>query len=185
MKRLLATLSLLGALGMGMAFGGSAWAADEAAAPAATATEAAAPAAAPATEAPAAPAAATAPAEAAPAAPAPSLSKSDNAWILVSAALVILMSIPGLALFYGGLVRSKNMLSVLMQVFVTFSLISVLWVVYGYSLVFTEGGSFFGVLSKLFLNGVTIDSLGATFSKGVLGNVCGRLLICKPSCSTT
>ncbi len=167
MKRLLATLSLLGALGMGMAFGGSAWAADEAAAPAATATEAAAPAAAPATEAPAAPAAATAPAEAAPAAPAPSLSKSDNAWILVSAALVILMSIPGLALFYGGLVRSKNMLSVLMQVFVTFSLISVLWVVYGYSLVFTEGGSFFGVLSKLFLNGVTIDSLGATFSKGV------------------
>ena len=163
MKRLLATLSLLGALGMGMAFGGSAWAADEAAAPAAvTATEAATPAAA----APAA-AAEAAPAEAAPAAPAATLSKSDNAWILVSAALVILMSIPGLALFYGGLVRSKNMLSVLMQVFVTFSLISVLWVVYGYSLAFTEGGSFYGVLSKLFLDGVTIDSLGATFSKGV------------------
>ena len=157
MKRLLATLSLLGALGMGMAFGGSAWAADEAAAPAAvTATEAATPAAA----APAA-AAEAAPAEAAPAAPAATLSKSDNAWILVSAALVILMSIPGLALFYGGLVRSKNMLSVLMQVFVTFSL------VYGYSLAFTEGGSFYGVLSKLFLDGVTIDSLGATFSKGV------------------
>ena len=163
MKRLLATLSLLGALGMGMAFGGSAWAADEAAAPAAvTATEAATPAAA----APAA-AAEAAPAEAAPAAPAATPSKSDNAWILVSAALVILMSIPGLALFYGGLVRSKNMLSVLMQVFVTFSLISVLWVVYGYSLAFTEGGSFYGVLSKLFLDGVTIDSLGATFSKGV------------------
>ncbi len=163
MKRLLATLSLLGALGMGMAFGGSAWAADEAAAPAAvTATEAATPAAA----APAA-AAEAAPAEAAPAAPAATLSKSDNAWILVSAALVILMSIPGLALFYGGLVRSKNMLSVLMQVFVTFSLISVLWVVYGYSLAFTEGGNFFGVLSKLFLDGVTTDSLGATFSKGV------------------
>lgn len=168
MKRLLATLSLLGALGMGMAFGGSAWAADDAAAPAAAVTtEAAAPAAAaPAAEAPAA-AAEAAPAEAAPAAPAFSLSKSDNAWILVSAALVILMSIPGLALFYGGLVRSKNMLSVLMQVFVTFSLISVLWVIYGYSLAFTEGGAFFGVLSKLFLNGVTIDSLGATFSKGV------------------
>jgi Amt family ammonium transporter len=66
---------------------------------------------------------------------------------MVSAALVILMSIPGLALFYGGLVRSKNMLSVLMQVFVTFSLISVLWVVYGYSLAFTEGGSFFGTCS--------------------------------------
>ena len=158
MKRLLATLSLLGVLGMGMAFGGSAWAQDTAAEPAAAvATEAAAPAA----------AAEAAPTEAVPAAPAATLSKSDNAWILVSAALVILMSIPGLALFYGGLVRSKNMLSVLMQVFVTFSLISVLWVVYGYSLAFTEGGSFYGVLSQLFLDGVTIDSLGATFSKGV------------------
>ena len=97
----------------------------------------------------------------------PAMSKADNAWIMVSAALVILMSIPGLALFYGGLVRTKNMLSVLMQVFVTFSLISVLWVVYGYSLAFTEGGSFYGVLDKLFLRGVTPDSLGATFSKGV------------------
>jgi len=102
----------------------------------------------------------------APAAPAV-LSKADNAWIMVCAALVILMSIPGLALFYGGLVRSKNMLSVLMQVFVTFSLISVLWVVYGYSVAFTEGGAFFGTLDKLFLSGVTPDSLGATFSKGV------------------
>ena len=97
----------------------------------------------------------------------PVMSKADNGWIMVSAALVILMSIPGLALFYGGLVRTKNMLSVLMQVFVTFSLISVLWVVYGYSLAFTEGGSFFGVLDKLFLKGITPDSLGATFSKGV------------------
>lgn len=95
------------------------------------------------------------------------LSKADNAWIMVCAALVILMSIPGLALFYGGLVRSKNMLSVLMQVFVTFSLISVLWVVYGYSVAFTEGGAFFGTLDKLFLSGVTPDSLVATFSKGV------------------
>jgi Amt family ammonium transporter len=94
--------------------------------------------------------------------------KGDNAWLLVSAALVILMSIPGLALFYGGLVRSKNMLSVLMQVFVTFSLISVLWVVYGYSWAFTEGGNFFGVLDKLFLKGITVDSVVATFSKGVV-----------------
>ncbi|MEF8721697.1 MAG: ammonium transporter [Candidatus Accumulibacter delftensis] len=98
---------------------------------------------------------------------APQLSKADNGWIMVCAALVILMSLPGLALFYGGLVRTKNMLSVLMQVFVTFSLISVLWVVYGYSLAFTEGGSFFGVLDKAFLKGITADSLGATFSKGV------------------
>ena len=103
----------------------------------------------------------------APAAPAFTMSKADNAWIMVCAALVILMSIPGLALFYGGLVRSKNMLSVLMQVFVTFSMISVLWVVYGYSMAFTEGGSFFGTLDKLFLKGITPDSLGATFSKGV------------------
>ena len=94
--------------------------------------------------------------------------KGDNAWLLISAALVILMSIPGLALFYGGLVRSKNMLSVLMQVFVTFSLISVLWVVYGYSWAFTEGGNFVGVLDKLFLKGITVDSVVATFSKGVV-----------------
>ena len=87
---------------------------------------------------------------------------------MVCAALVILMSIPGLALFYGGLVRTKNMLSVLMQVFVTFSLISVLWVIYGYSAAFTEGNQFFGVLDKLFLKGVTIESVGATFSKGVV-----------------
>ncbi|MEI7431654.1 MAG: ammonium transporter [Betaproteobacteria bacterium] len=94
--------------------------------------------------------------------------KGDNAWLLVSSALVILMSIPGLALFYGGLVRSKNMLSVLMQVFVTFSLISVLWVVYGYSWAFTEGGNFVGVLDKLFLKGITVDSVAATFTKGVV-----------------
>ena len=94
--------------------------------------------------------------------------KGDNAWLMISAALVILMSIPGLALFYGGLVRTKNMLSVLMQVFVTFSLISVLWVVYGYSLAFTEGGAFFGTLDKLFLKSITVDSVAATFSKGVV-----------------
>ena len=112
----------------------------------------------------AAPAAAEA---AAAAAPVMTVNKGDNAWVLISAALVILMSIPGLALFYGGLVRTKNMLSVLMQVFVVFSLISVLWVVYGYSLSFTEGGSFIGTLDKLFLKGITVDSIAATFSKGV------------------
>ena len=122
---------------------------------------------APAASAPAATASVAAPAATDAAAPAPTVNKGDNAWVLVSAALVILMSIPGLALFYGGLVRSKNMLSVLMQVFVVFSLISVLWVVYGYSLSFTEGGNFLGTLDKLFLKGVTPDSVAATFSKGV------------------
>jgi len=84
-----------------------------------------------------------------------------------------MMSIPGLALFYGGLVRSKNMLSVLMQVFVTFSMIVVLWIIYGYSIAFTEGNSYFGGLSRLFLNGVFDPMKGefstaATFSKGVV-----------------
>jgi Amt family ammonium transporter len=114
-------------------------------------------------------AAAAAVADAAPAAAAaaPTVNKGDNAWLMVSTAFVILMSIPGLALFYGGLVRSKNMLSVLMQVFVTFSVISVLWAVYGYSIAFSEGNAFFGSLDKLFLKGITPDSIAATFSKGV------------------
>ncbi|MBC7939444.1 MAG: ammonium transporter [Chitinophagaceae bacterium] len=85
----------------------------------------------------------------------------------VATALVILMTIPGLALFYGGLVRSKNMLSVLMHVFMIFALISVLWVVYGYSLAFTASTPYFGTLDKLFLKGITPDSIAATFSKGV------------------
>ena len=97
----------------------------------------------------------------------PKVDKGDTAWMLVSTALVILMTIPGLALFYGGMVRSKNTLSVLMQVFVTFCLISVLWVIYGYSITFTGGGAFFGGLSKLLLSGVNGESLAATFSKGV------------------
>ena len=101
------------------------------------------------------------------AAAAPVVNKGDTAWMLICTALVALMSIPGLALFYGGLVRAKNMLSVLMQVFVIFSLMMVLWFVYGYSVAFTEGNAFFGGLSKLFLNGVTVDSVAATFSKGV------------------
>ncbi|MBE2260007.1 MAG: ammonium transporter [Rhodobacteraceae bacterium] len=158
MKRIFAILALLGAVSTGA----PAWADENPAGASATRTAIVV------AQAPAATAevAATASAVAA-AEPAPTLSKADNAWIMVCAALVILMSLPGLALFYGGLVRTKNMLSVLMQVFVTFSLISVLWVVYGYSLAFTEGGSFFGVLDKVFLKGITADSLGATFSKGV------------------
>jgi Amt family ammonium transporter len=131
--------------------------------------EDAAPAAAPAVAAPAAsavaPAEAAAPAEPA-AAPAPN--KGDTTWMIVATLLVIMMSIPGLALFYGGLVRSKNMLSVLMQVMMIFSLVTVLWFIYGYSLAFTEGGSFFGSFDRLFMKGLTPDSAGATFSKGVV-----------------
>ena len=106
-------------------------------------------------------------------APAPTPNKGDTAWMMTSTALVLLMSVPALALFYGGMVRSKNMLSMLMQVFVVFSLITVLWCVYGYSLAFTEGNAFFGGFDRLFLKG-TFDSAkgefstAATFSKGVV-----------------
>ncbi len=99
---------------------------------------------------------------------APVPDKGDTAWMIVATLLVALMTIPGLALFYGGLVRTKNMLSVLMQVFTVFSLCIVLWVIYGYSLAFTEGNAFFGGFSKILLKGVTIDSVAATFSKGVV-----------------
>ena len=141
MKKLLASL----ALGLGLLIGGTAViaqtspsapapAASAPAAEAAAAPAAAAPAAAPAAAAPAAPAAA------APAAPVPN--KGDTAWMTMATALVIFMTLPGLALFYGGLVRSKNMLSVLMQVFCVSALIYVLWVIYGYSLAFgrSHGG---------------------------------------------
>ncbi len=101
------------------------------------------------------------------AAPAPTPNKGDTAWMLVSTVLVSLMVIPGLALFYGGLVRQKNMLSVLMQVFMIFSLMAVLWAIYGYSVAFTGGSPFYGGLSKAFLAGITPESLAATFSKGV------------------
>jgi len=101
------------------------------------------------------------------AAPTPVPNKGDTAWMTVSTVLVILMTIPGLALFYGGLVRSKNMLSLLMQVFVVTSLIYVLWAIYGYSLAFTAGNPFIGSLDKLFFKGMTPDSVAATFSKGV------------------
>ena len=99
---------------------------------------------------------------------APVPDKGDTAWMMVATVLVSLMTIPGLALFYGGLVRTKNMLSVLMQVFTVFCLCMVLWVLYGYSLAFTEGNAFFGGFSKILLTGVTVDSVAATFSKGVV-----------------
>jgi len=156
MKKLLVSF----ALGLGLLAGSvTAWAqAAPAEAPAAVAAAAEAP-------------AAAAPAEAAPA-PAPVPNKGDTAWMMVATLLVILMTIPGLALFYGGLVRSKNMLSVLMQVMVTFSLIAVLWFVYGYSIAFTEGNAFFGGFDRLMMSGVWDNvagtfANGATFSKGV------------------
>jgi ammonium transporter, Amt family len=171
MRKLLASLALgLAVLG----FSAASFAADDAAsAPAAAVAAASAPA-----------ADASAPAAAAAASGAAStptivetVNKGDVSWMLVSTALVIMMSIPALALFYGGLVRSKNMLSVLMQVFVTFSLIVVLWAVYGYSFAFTQGSGwsspFFGGTSRLFLKD-TFDvmkgtfSNAATFSKGVV-----------------
>ncbi|MCK0506092.1 ammonium transporter [Aromatoleum anaerobium] len=98
---------------------------------------------------------------------APIVEKGDVAWIMTSTLLVLFMALPGLALFYGGLVRSKNMLSVLMQVMVVFSLIAVLWVFYGYSLAFTEASPFIGSLDKLFLAGVTTDTLADTFTDNV------------------
>ena len=106
-------------------------------------------------------------------APKPVPNKGDVTWMLVSTAFVLMMSVPALALFYGGMVRSKNMLSMLMQVFVVFSLVTVLWCIYGYSLAFTEGNAFFGGFDRLFLKG-TFDSAkgefanAATFSKGVV-----------------
>jgi ammonium transporter, Amt family len=178
MKKLLASL----ALGMSLLAGGSAVLAQApaasaavAAAPAASAAPADTKAAAPAASAPAASAAAApaSAASAAPAASAPVPNKGDTAWMMISTVLVILMTVPGLALFYGGLVRSKNMLSVLMQVMVTFSLIVVLWFIYGYSLAFTEGNAFIGGFDRLFMKGIWDNAAGtfanaATFSKGVV-----------------
>ena len=142
-KKIFALIALCGVLGFSLpSF------AEDAAAPAeaAVTTEAAAPA----------------------AAPAPVPNKGDTTWMLTATCLVILMTIPGLALFYGGMVRTKNMLSVLMQVFATFCLLSILWAIYGYSVAFTEGNAFFGGLSKMFLKGITPDSVAATWSKGVV-----------------
>ena len=168
MKKLLASLALGFSLLTSSAFVLAQAPAEAAAAsaPAASAPEAAPPAAAVA----AAPAAAAA---SAPAAAAPVPNKGDTAWMMVSTLLVIMMTVPGLALFYGGLVRSKNMLSVLMQVMVTFSMIVVLWFIYGYSLAFTEGNAFFGGFDRLFMKGIWDNAAGtfanaATFSKGVV-----------------
>ena len=180
MKKII-TIVALGIAALG--FGANALAQTAASSPVATAP-ATTSIVAPATEAPAAAglltaSTAAAPSEAssaaaapAPAASAPVPNKGDISWMLVSTLLVLMMAVPGLALFYGGLVRSKNMLSVLMQVFVTFAMISVLWFVYGYSLAFTEGNAFVGGLDRLFLNGVFDPAKGefamaATFSKGV------------------
>ena len=102
-----------------------------------------------------------------PAAADPVVEKGDVAWMLTSTLLVLLMVVPGLALFYGGMVRSKNVLSVLVQVAVVFSLMVVLWIVYGYSLAFSGEGAWIGNFDKLFLKGVTIDTLAATFTEGV------------------
>jgi Amt family ammonium transporter len=172
MNKWLASLGLILSLGLAAPV----WAEDApAAAPVAEQAAPAAAAAAPAEVAAdvAVPAEAAAPAEAeAEAAPAPAPNKGDTAWMLVATILVIMMSIPGLALFYGGLVRSKNMLSVLMQVFSIFALITVLWAVYGYSLAFTQGNAFFGGFDRFLLSGIFDPKTGAvanaaTFSKGV------------------
>ena len=147
MKKLLASLML----GLSLLAGGTAALAQAPAASEPAATAAPAPAAVAAEPAAAAPAAA----------PEQKVDSGDTAWMLTSTLLVILMIIPGLALFYGGLARSKNMLSVLMQVFVVFSLVSILWAVYGYSLAFSGEGNFFGGFDKLFLKGVTQQTFGA------------------------
>ena len=157
MKKLIAVLALgIAALGISSHSLAADAAASAPAAATSTATEAAA-----------------APAAAASAAPAPTPNKGDVAWMVVATMFVIMMSIPGLALFYGGLVRSKNMLSVLMQVFVTFSMIVVLWCLYGYSLAFTEGNAFIGGFDRVFMKGMFDPAKGefamaATFSKGVV-----------------
>ena len=168
MKKLITTLALgLAVLG----FSGAVSA--QALAQAASAPEAAASVAAVADAASAAaPAAAAAASDAASAPAAPVANKGAVAWMTVSTLLVILMTVPGLALFYGGLVRSKNMLSVLMQVMVTFSMIVVLWFIYGYSLAFTEGNAVIGGFDRLFMKGLFDPASGsfamaATFSKGV------------------
>jgi Amt family ammonium transporter len=160
MKRVFTWLAMTACL----AFAGAALAQDK---PAAKADKPAAEAAAPA-------AAAAAPeAKKEEAKPAPTPNKGDIAWMLTCTALVLMMSVPALALFYGGMVRSKNALSMLMQVFVVFSLVTVLWCIYGYSLAFTEGNAYFGGFDRLFLKG-TFDSvkgefaMAATFSKGVV-----------------
>ncbi|MEJ1097770.1 MULTISPECIES: ammonium transporter [unclassified Pseudoxanthomonas] len=169
--QMLCLAALCGVMAAGVAV--NAVAQDAAAAPTTDAPAVAEAAPTPATDA-AASAAAPPPAEAAAAepaaeeaAPAPSISKPDTVWVLMSAALVIFMTLPGLALFYGGLVRSKNVLSILVQNLAVFSLVAVLWALYGYSVAFTEGTPFFGGWDRLFAKGLDAASIGATFTKGV------------------
>ena len=117
----------------------------------------------------AAPVAAPAPVAEAEAAPAPTPNKGDTAWMIVATVLVLMMCVPGLGLFYGGMARQKNMLSILMQTFMITCVLGVLWAIYGYSVAFTEGSTpFFGGFSRVFLAGMTPDSNVATFSKGVV-----------------
>jgi Amt family ammonium transporter len=159
MKRLIASLLMFGALGL------SGVTLAEEPMPVAEAVEAVE-----AVVEEAAPMAAEAAPEEAPAAE-PVPDKGDTAWMMLSTLLVVLMIVPGLALFYGGLVRAKNMLSVLSQVFAIFCMISILWVIYGYSLAFGDGGGLnwmIGDLSKMFLAGITPDSTAATFTDGVV-----------------
>jgi len=154
MKKLFAILALFGMLSLA---GVTAQAQDKPAeAPAAAAAAATA-----------APAPAAAPAEPPKAEEPKKLDTGDTAWMLMATALVTLMVIPGLALFYAGMVRTKNALSVLMQVFAVFSLMAILWAVYGYSMAFTGDGKFIGSLEKLFLSGVTPDSLNGTIPEYV------------------
>jgi len=160
MKKILSMLSLVALIGLAAT---PVSYAEETVTETITVEETVMPDAAPAAEAPAAEAT-PATAEAA---PAPTLDVGNTAFMIIATVLVILMTIPGLALFYGGLVRQKNMLSVLMQVFVVFSLVSVLWAAYGYSLAFSEGNAIIGGLSKAFLSGITTDSLSGTIPEYV------------------
>jgi Amt family ammonium transporter len=160
MKKILSMLSLVALIGLAAT---PVSYAEETVTETITVEETVTPDAAPAAEAPAAEAAPAA----AEAAPAPTLDVGNTAFMIIATVLVILMTIPGLALFYGGLVRQKNMLSVLMQVFVVFSLISVLWAAYGYSMAFSEGNAIVGGLSKAFLSGITTDSLSGTIPEYV------------------
>lgn len=158
MKKILSVCVLLSALSVGvLGFGNIASAEDAPVADAPVAVEAT-----PVTE-----GSVEAPVPAAEAAEPAKIDTGSTAWMITSTVLVVMMAVPGLALFYGGLVRTKNMLSVAMQVFVSFSLISVLWAIYGYSLAFSEGNAIIGDLSKAFLSGVTPDSISGVIPEYV------------------
>src|SRR6185436_13258957 len=94
----------------------------------------------------------------------PAIDTGDTAWVLTASALVLMMTLPGLALFYGGLVRAKNVLNVLMQCFISAGVVGLLWIIVGYSLAFSTGNAFIGDLSKLGLNGVTLESVWANLA---------------------